>query len=304
VRESSTSLLRCPRCLTDGGLELVGSERDEREIRTGELTCRRCAARFPVSHGIAELLDDAPDFVARESAGLARFAREMQADGWDRERILALPDVDLPYWHGQRRAMDELLARVAFEPGQRILDVGSNTCWASNIFAATGLEVVALDIATAELQGLETADYFLERDEVFFERVRSVMFAPALADASMDYVFCCEVLHHNDLPHLRATFRELHRVLRPGGQLFVVNEPMRFPLKLKRDHGREVAHFEGNEHVYFFHQYLLAARRAGFRVRIPALRGARPYDRCAYAWRHLITGDRPLHLDCTKPVER
>jgi SAM-dependent methyltransferase len=300
VRESLTPLLRCPRCHNDGSLGLADGRSDGREIRDGTLTCATCAARFAIDRGIVDLLSDPPEFVLRERAGLARFAEVMRADGWGRERILALPDIDLPYWHGQRRAIEALLDRIGFEPGQRILDVGSNTCWASNILAARGLEVIALDIATTELQGLRTADYFLDRGEVFFERMLSVMFEPALASASMDYVLCCEVLHHNDPTHLRTTFRELHRVLRPGGRLLVINEPMRFPLKLKRDHGREVAQFDGNEHVYFFHQYYRAARAAGFRVKIPALHGARLYSRCAYAWRHMIVGDRPLSMDCIK----
>ena len=300
MRESLTPLLRCPRCHTDGSLRVASAQHDGREIREGALSCAACAARFQIDHGIVDLLSDPPEFVLRESAGLARFAEVMRADGWDRERILELPDVDLPYWHGQRRAMELLLDRIPFEPGQRIVDIGSNTCWASNILAKRGLDVIALDIATTELQGLRTADWFLDRGEVFFERLLSVMFAPALAGASMDYVLCCEVLHHNDPAHLRATFQELHRILRPGGRLLVINEPMRFPLKPKRDHGREVAQFEGNEHVYFFHQYHLAARRAGFRVAIPALRGARLYDRCAYAWRHMLAGDTPLSMDCIK----
>ena len=168
-----------------------------------------------------------------------------------------------------------MLQRSSLKPGERLLDVGANTCWASSVFASLGLDVVALDIAAAELQGLRTADYFLQSGEVFFERVLSPMYAPALADGSMDHVFCCEVLHHNDREHLRRTFHELHRVLRPGGRLFVVNEPMRFPLRLKRDHALEVAQFEGNEHVYFLHEYRAAARRAGFRVSIPAFAAAR-----------------------------
>ena len=40
-----------------------------------------------------------------------------------------------------------------------VLDVGSNTCWAANQFARRGLNVVALDIATAEMQGLYTAEF-------------------------------------------------------------------------------------------------------------------------------------------------
>ena len=57
-------------------------------------------------------------------------------------------------------------------------------------------------------------------------------------------------------------------MLKPGGQLFVLSEPLRFPPNLKRDHGEEVAEFEGNENVYFAHEYLLAARRAGFSIRL------------------------------------
>jgi SAM-dependent methyltransferase len=206
----------------------------------------------------------------------------MRADGWDRERILALPDVPLGYWGEQQRAMRQVLSATTFRPGERLLDLGSNTCWASNIFARHGLDVIALDIASTELQGLRTADYFIDGGEVYFERVLSVMFDPAFVDASFDYVFCCETMHHNDPANLHATMRELHRILRPGGRLLMVSEPLRFPLRLKRDHAQEVAQFEGHEHVYFMHQYWWAARRAGFRVTLPGVAatryGLRPGD--------------------------
>ena len=333
MRTSMLALLRCPRCRAERGLALTAHDLDACEVRGGELRCERCDSAFAVAGGIADLLENPPDFVAREIAGLERFAEYMRADGWDRERILALPNVDLGYWHAQYRALQHVLATAEFKPGQRILDVGSNTCWASNILAREGLDVVALDIAVAELQGLRTADYFIETGEVYFERLRSVMFDPAIASESMDHVFCCEVLHHNDRTNLRRTLRELYRVLRPGGRLFVVNEPLRFLLRPKLDHGSEVAEFEGNEHVYFLHDYVLAARAAGFRIAAPWLRGIEPFDPAApvpdsyrlaplhrvlrrraagraliganrigrYAWRHLIYGDRSLFLDCTKP---
>jgi hypothetical protein len=97
-----------------------------------------------------------PEFVTREAAGLERFADVMRAEGWDRERVLNLPYEQNGYWYAQATAMHQTLANEAldFQPGRRLLDVGSNTCWASAAFAERGLEVVALDIAAIPLQGL------------------------------------------------------------------------------------------------------------------------------------------------------
>lgn len=261
-------LLACPRCHAERPFDLDAHEEDDREVRTGELTCRSCGHRAPIEHGIVDLLHDPPEFVTREAAGLERFAQTMRADGWDRERILKLPYEQSGYWFAQGAAIERLFELMEFQPGATILDVGSNTCWASNIFAKHGLKVIALDIATAQMQGLRTADWWFEENGVYFERVLSVMFDPAIASGSLDYVFCCEVLHHNHRENLDRTLRELHRVLKPGGKLLVVNEPLRFLTNRKLDHAEDVAEYEGHEHVYYLHEYLMAARRAGFKVRV------------------------------------
>src|SRR5436190_1347955 len=278
MRESLLSLLRCPRCRAERSFALEAGERSEAEVRTGSVTCSSCGFVASVSRGVVDLMPDPPELVRREAAGLERFADVMRADGWDRARVLRLPDDPLEYWQGQNAAMEHLLGTVSFSPGQSLLDVGSNTCWASNVFASRGLEVIALDISAAEMQGLRTADWWFESSDVYFERLLSTMFEPAIANESLDFVFCCEVLHHNAKPELQRTLREMHRVLKPGGLLIVLSEPLRFPTNLKRDHGSEVAQFEGNENVYFFHEYVLAARRAGFDIelvepRTPAFTG-------------------------------
>jgi SAM-dependent methyltransferase len=260
--------LACPRCHAERSFRLDVREEDEREVRAGELTCAACGHRAEVEDGIVDLLHDPPDYVTREARGLAQFAERMRADGWDRERVLRLPYEQSGYWFHQVAAIERLFEAMTFEPGATLLDVGANTCWASNIFAERGLRVTALDISAIELQGLRTADWWFDAKGVYFDRVLSVMFDPALASETFDYVFCCEVLHHNHEENLRRTLRELHRVLKPGGKLIVVNEPLRFPTNRKRDHAAEVAEYEGHEHVYYLHEYLLAARRAGFRVRI------------------------------------
>ena len=260
--------LRCPACRGDGTLELQAAESDAYEVREGSLRCRACANEFTLHRGVAELLHDAPEHILAEAAGLERFAADMRNDGWDRELVRRLPDLEHGYWYVQARSMHQLLTTIPFQAGQSILDVGSNTCWASNHFAERGLRAIALDIATAELQGLYTADYFIEDGHVFFERVLGSMDAIPLASGSLDYVYCCQVLHHNDRASLRRTFAEIFRVLRPGGRLLMVNET----LKTLRDphgvHDEAVEAYEGYEHAHWAARYRWEATRAGFLTEI------------------------------------
>jgi SAM-dependent methyltransferase len=252
VKAEFARSLRCPACLRDRALALRSDASDA------------CHTVFPVHRGVPELLHEPPEHILAEAAGLERFAQHMRASGWDRETVLALPEVEHGYWYVQARSMHQLLTTVPFQPGQSILDVGSNTCWAANHFAERGLSAVALDIASTELQGLYTADYFLEGGRVFFERVLGSMDAIPLASGSLDYVYCCEVLHHNDAESLRRTFAEIFRVLRPGGQLLMVNETLK---TLRDPHGVHVdgvEQYQGYEHAHWALGYRWAATRAGF----------------------------------------
>ena len=298
MRTELLDQLACPRCRAERSFDLHPTEEDEREVRAGELACRSCGHHATIEDGIVNLFHDPPEFVTREAAGLERFADKMREEGWDRDRILALPYEQSGYWFAQAAAMERLHELMTFEPGTTLLDVGSNTCWASNIFATEGMRVTALDIATAQMQGLRTADWWFEANGVYFERMLSVMFEPALASGSFDYVFCCEVLHHNHRENLHRTLGELYRVLKPGGKLIVINEPLRFLTNRKRDHAADVAEVEGHEHVYYLHEYLWAARHAGFRVRImrpnitPFFRGdpfqLRPTDELGLATKKFV----------------
>jgi SAM-dependent methyltransferase/uncharacterized protein YbaR (Trm112 family) len=264
VKGGFTEQLRCPACLREHTIVLCVEGSDEREVREGRLRCRSCTTEFLVHRGVPELLHEPPQHILTEAAGLERFAEHMSGGGWDRALVRQLPDIEHGYWYVQARSMHQLLTTVPFNPGQSVLDVGSNTCWASNHFAERGLQSIAMDIATVELQGLYTADWFIDDGQVFFERVLGSMDAIPLASSSVDYVFCCQVLHHNDSEGLRRTLAEIFRVLRPGGRLLVVNET----LKTLRDphgvHDEGVEEYEGYEHAHWALRYRWEATRAGF----------------------------------------
>jgi SAM-dependent methyltransferase/uncharacterized protein YbaR (Trm112 family) len=332
VKAEFVERLRCPACRRDHVLRLCVDRCDEHEVREGLLHCSSCQTEFAVYRGVVELLHDPPEHIVAEAAGLERFAEHMRGGGWDRELMHRLPYIEHGYWYVQARSMHQLLTTVPFEPGQSILDVGSNTCWAANHFAERGLSAIALDIATTELQGLYTAEYFVDDGEVFFERVLGSMDAIPLASSSLDYVYCCEVLHHNDPEGLRRTFAEIFRVLRPGGRLLMVNET----LKTLRDpsgvHVEGVEQYEGYEHANWALSYRWEATRAGFFTEVTephyrsffgdselvlppdtprwkaiaarlgfALHGSAPARRAYLAWLNHVWGGVSMNMIATKP---
>jgi SAM-dependent methyltransferase len=269
VRSELLPRLRCPRCHAEGSLVAAATVVEGGEIREGTVTCEACGELRSLTSGIVDLVPvEVPGFVTAEAAGLDRFVDTMHAYGWTRDDILELPNRADGYWFCQATAMQQTLATIAFEPGQSILDVGSNTCWASAMLAERGLDVTALDINANEMQGLRTADWWFEAKHVYFERVLGVMFDLPFADGVFDYVWCCEVLHHNHRSNLHRTMRELKRVLKPGGRVIVVNETCRSLRDPKFRPGHEVAQYEGYEHAFLPRTYARAARSAGLQVRL------------------------------------
>jgi SAM-dependent methyltransferase/uncharacterized protein YbaR (Trm112 family) len=322
--------LRCPVCARDHTLILSARESDEREVREGTLTCSACGAEQAVHRGVGEMLVNAPDHVEREAAGLERFAEVMRADGWTREKIRALPDIGDGYWYVQGASINQLLNTIPFAPGQSLLDIGSNTCWASNYFAVRGLRVIALDISLWEMQGLWTADYFIKDGTSYFERVLGSMNEMPVASDTLDYVYACEVLHHNDPEGLLRTFEEAYRVLKPGGAMLVINETLKTWHDRVGVHTEGVAQFEGYEHAHWALQYRTAAIRAGFSTRLiepsyhgffrvppgqtaPPLRHwrsriqhelrARPWGRKAFlSWINHVAGGAQFGMIASKPL--
>ena len=278
--------LRCPVCRQERTLHLEAEESDAREVREGTLVCSACGTRRPVHRGVGELMVDAPDHVEREAEGLGRFAEVMRADGWTPEKIRALPDIQDGYWYVQGESIRQLFDSIAICPGQWVLDLGSNTCWATNYFAVRGVNAIALDISLWEMQGLWTADYFIEQDISYFERVLGSMNDLPIASESLDFVYACEVLHHNDSVGLRRTFEEAWRVLKPGGRMLIINETLKTLEDPDGVHVDAVEQFEGYEHAHWAAQYRWEATRAGF-----ATRALQP--RYHPFFRATPTGERP-----------
>jgi SAM-dependent methyltransferase len=109
-------------------------------------------------------------------------------------------------------AVAHIVGHGGIGPGTRVLDLAAGTGKLTRLLVPTGADVVAVepvagmrDRLAALLPGLEVHDGTAE--------------ALPLADGSLDAVTVAQAFHWFDAP---VALAELHRVLRPGGHLFLV----------------------------------------------------------------------------------
>ena len=131
----------------------------------------------------------------------------------------------------RRRCMDEIRSRVP--PGtQRVVDLGGGT----------GLLASALlaDLPSVRCDLVDISPEMLDRARARLDATGRVTFhqtsfdALPLGDATVDAVVSTFALHHVDDLAKAAVAREIHRVLKPGGVVLLVDEII-FRSDLRRD---------------------------------------------------------------------
>lgn len=275
MQEPLLEALRCPGC-GDGVLTLNIVEADAREVRSGQVTCRGCDRKFPVRDGILDMLLPT-DVIRKEQAGCPSLLKGTQwnPQEWTDQFLLSLPrvprevlstnDEHLNDWHKRADNFEDALRRQPPVAGERVLDVGAGRCWASAALARLGCRVVALDIIPDKYIGLESGEVFFQREPVYFDRVLGDMAHLPFANGAFDLVFGNCALHHTS--DLDATFREMARVLRPGGRIMVVNESVRGWFR-NRVPAPEEVEAGVNEHVFPIGEWMRAAKSAGFQGQV------------------------------------
>jgi SAM-dependent methyltransferase len=273
---SLTTFLACPSC---GASNWQASGTDDR----GALACHECAATFSVTNGVLDLGESTEDAqVAAERAAVHDTERQpdlggindafddlANATGELHDALCALPWGNTSRYYREPGyftnvqasvpAFDFLLDHIDLTPGRRALDLGADITWSTCQLARHGLDSTAVDInhhlAVGRLLGRHFGvDYQLVRTDM-----RTVPFKPA----SFDLVMAVSALHHN--PELTGIVGHIGRLLRPGGQLAVI-EPYCATAEQKAAFGRDQIAAGISEQTYLPEEWHDAFVDAGLTV--------------------------------------
>ena len=209
MRESLLDFLRCPECVAT--LDLLGQRGQNQEVRTGELACTRCAARYRLEAGVPRMLRaGAPATRTQKS-----FGRQWQMHSQGSfERDLIYSKSSAECLEDFRRAFN--LEDLSSLRNCVILDAG---CGSGELTA---------DVARAAPEATVVGMDFSEAAHVAFERCRGIpnvhivqadLSLPPFPCRSFDFVWSEGVIHHT--PNTARSFASLSRLVRPLGKLYV-----------------------------------------------------------------------------------
>jgi glycosyltransferase involved in cell wall biosynthesis len=137
----------------------------------------------------------------RSSLSLWKLRNSVNSADYDERAFYSLIPLQR-YWQRRRHRIATSWARGA----ERVLDVG---CGSSVIIQSLN-NAVGMDVNSGKLR-------FLRRRGI--ELVRGSAFALPFKDESFDCVISSQVIEH--IPYDEVLFREIERVLRPGGELII-----------------------------------------------------------------------------------
>lgn len=125
-------------------------------------------------------------------------------------------DEGLEQEHGD--VVRQVVAQMGIRPGEKLLDLGCGTGWATRLLARTnaGVQAVGIDASPRMIAKAEELHSFTIRARYELSPFEKLAFKTA----EFDRIFSMEALYYST--DVDAALREMFRVLKPGGRADVV----------------------------------------------------------------------------------
>jgi SAM-dependent methyltransferase len=187
------------------------------------------------------------------------------------EALRQLYPTEEVFFGGYRNSAEGAQLREALKetpPGARILDIGAGYGIVAIYLSCLGYRVTAVEPSPDLCAYIDRlAQLFAIQLDIYNVTAECLDRLPANA---FDACMFNASLHHCDDPV--QALRHCHRLLPPGGKLFLLNEPLLQFFRSKTWFVRQIAEgklvtgdYGGNEHTYYHHEYLAMLGVAGFR---------------------------------------
>ena len=218
MREWALPLLRCLECSATA-----------LEYRFGDICCPACGTTYASRNDVVDFLHRPDPTIVKEREAVHQIDRDAGAPPeWMRAVLRRLNRDELTAEDlaasehiraiaESRNQVLALLDREPLAPGSVVLELGADVGWASSVLLNAGCRVVATEIT----DHLQLAP---DGDSPDLCRLFADMNRVPLADSTVDAVFAASCVHHSW--DMGLTFREIARVLKPGGTAYLCGEPL------------------------------------------------------------------------------
>jgi len=169
---------------------------------------------------------------------------------------------------GRQSVLDYLSTRIKLPANSRVLDVGCGTGRHATAFSGS-------------FYGGDLNPHYIRHAKQQYAGDFLVMDATGLAFAEnyFDLVFCVGLCHHLSDDDVRATVREMIRMVKPGGQVLIIDGV--FPLKTNLS-GHLLFTFDRGNYTRTLDVLTNLLAPEGFQLLIPNIPGSYPYQRAVF----------------------
>jgi uncharacterized protein YbaR (Trm112 family)/ubiquinone/menaquinone biosynthesis C-methylase UbiE len=197
VKRRLLEILACPNCRSDLGIDIF---KEDKEIREGELICKKCDSVYPVK-------DYIPRFVKSDEY-VNTFSFE-----WYKHKTTQLDSKT-----GLNESEETFKRKTCFDldkmKGKLILDAGCGVGRFMEVALKYGAEVVGVDLSfavdiTQENVGANKKAHIIQAD----------IFNLPFKERVFDYIFSIGVLHHT--PNTKEAFFSLVPFVKKGGEMAI-----------------------------------------------------------------------------------